>query len=82
MPLTSEHRERIEQIICHLRCLKGFECYSSGFERLCTAVVTAGSGLVECRDPSNGACTFRLPVGDSAYCTCPLRKYIAKQFGR
>jgi hypothetical protein len=80
MEITQGHKRQIEEIISGVGCPKDFQCYESGFESLCKSKIFRDGELVECFDESAWLCKFSFSFGNGYYCTCPLRKYIAKNF--
>jgi hypothetical protein len=79
---SQEHKSRIEQFIGTLECPRDYECYRSGFEMLSRAQCVGETGLIECLGEHGDCCPYGLPFGDSVFCQCPLRKYIAETLGR
>jgi hypothetical protein len=78
MEITKEQARQIERITSEMECPKDFKCRKSGFENLCKTKLVAGDQLVECLEESK--CRFALTFGASAFCKCPLRIYIARNF--
>jgi len=87
--IEEEHKTKIEEIRSQMNCRKNFACCDDGFQKVCKVNLAAGGRLVEC-DPSNYEdsktkqpdCQFALLFGYSTFfCTCPLRKYVAKELG-
>jgi hypothetical protein len=76
--LTEEHAEQIEDIMSSMDCQKDFKCYKSDFDNICIAADRGLDTLADCCDQGNTTCQFRVPFGQSAFCRCPLRVYIAK----
>jgi len=62
-----------------LNCSKNFKCAEQGFENLCKAKDLGLQDLLECLEGDQLSCTFALPFGESHFCSCPLRAYIAKK---
>jgi hypothetical protein len=79
MEIDPAQQKKIEKIIADSSCSKDFECYRSGFKDLCKARVVAGGRLVECLEKDPSACEFGLPFGDTAFCLCKLRCYVARR---
>ena len=79
MDISQEHKEKIEKIIAESKCPKDFECYKSGFEKLCEARDTGMEGYIDCLEKTLQKCVFALPFGYGYFCCCPLRIYIAKE---
>lgn len=80
MELTQEHKRQIEKIMSAMSCQKDFECYKSGFDNICKATHRGLDMYADCCDESKTICEFRVPFGYGAFCRCPLRVYIAKNF--
>ena len=81
MEISKEHRQEMEQIIADMegsgpKCRKNYECYKSTFEKICN---TKNIGtLIECLENEEAcACGLSFSFGDSHFCKCPLRRYIA-----
>jgi hypothetical protein len=83
--MKPEHKKEIEEIIGKMECPKGFRCYESGLEALCSAKDIGTEVCLECLEENPPDCKFALTVGDSylfgdSYlCACPLRIYICKK---
>jgi len=80
MDITQEHESKIREIIGGMKCKKDFECYRSGFENLCKVKIGVDAMLIDCKEENANNCDFSLSFGFGYICTCPLRKYIAKNF--
>lgn len=76
--MEPEQKRRIEEIMAGMECELDFECYKSGFEKICKARDRGLPNYVDCLEESRTMCGFRVPFGSGAYCKCPLRVYIAK----
>jgi len=76
----NQHQQKgqIEEIMRAMKCTKDFQCYKSGFTKLCNAKLIADTGLVECSPENQQACEFRTFFMDRNFCKCQLRRYIAK----
>ncbi len=82
MKITQEHRAQIEEIISGMECPKDLKCYKSDFENLSKIRIFRDGELVECLNESSWSCNFSFHFGNIYFCSCPLRKYIAKNFNR
>ena len=80
MEITQGQKTQIEEIISGMECPKDFKCYKSGFRDFCKSKIFRDGELIECFDESSWFCKFSFDFGNSYYCICPLRKYIAKHF--
>jgi hypothetical protein len=78
--ITQEHTRQIEAIKSSMECPKDFECHKSGFAKLGRARIIGQGELLNCLEQRAAACEFSMAFGDSFFCHCPLRVYIAKNF--
>ncbi len=82
MELTPEQDRNIKAIMAEMDCPAGFPCYESGFEAL-TAVRILSYGPVECLRAKEELCPMSVSFGlQDRRCECPLRRYLASEFGR
>jgi len=75
-------KRKLEEIIGQMKCPKDFVCYKSGLKTLCKAEDVGMKSYLKCLEENPGECTFSLGYAESHYCTCPLRRYIAKKEGK
>ena len=68
----------MEEIALRIKCAKDFECFRSGFNKLCKARIVGDGKLLECSPQNRGACEFRFCFAARSFCKCPLRYHIAK----
>ncbi len=80
--MDGEQKRRIEEIMAGMQCPKGFECYKSGFEKLCKAKDTGLLGHALCLEETRTICKFKVPYGDEVFCSCALRVYVAKELNK
>jgi hypothetical protein len=80
--LTEEHASRLEELMMGLECPREFICYKSGFTRLCKVRRSGRAGFLECLEPDARSCQFSLPYGDPPACLCPVRSFVAAEFGK
>jgi hypothetical protein len=78
-PFDEAHRKRIEEIIAAMQCPKDFECYKSRFTKLGKARDIGLKSFLVCLEENPELCQFSLQFGNSYFCTCPLRVYIARE---
>jgi len=76
--MENEVKKKIEEMIKGLQCSKDFICYKSELENLCKAEGVGAESLLVCLEASPPKCAFALFLGDSYYCQCPIRNYIAR----
>jgi len=77
--MDEDIRQKIEEMIGHMKCPKNFNCTKNGFTDLCRAKDFGLDNYLECLEDSPPPCTFALPFGEAHFCQCPLRVYIAKK---
>ena len=82
MEITQEHADRLEELMTGLECPKEFIFQKSGFTRLCKVRKAGASGFLECLEPDSRTCQFSLPFDDPPACLCPVRIYLAAEFGK
>lgn len=80
--ITQEHASRLEELMLGLECPKEFICHKSGFTHLCKVRRSGRAGFLECLEPDARSCQFSLPFGDPPVCLCPVRCYVAAEFGK
>jgi len=80
--ITQEHADRLQELMAGLECPKEFICHKSGFTRLCKVRKAGASGFLECLEEDARTCQFSLPYGDPPACLCPVRAYVAAEFGK
>jgi hypothetical protein len=77
--METELREQIEDIIHTIQCPKNFECYTSGFTKLCRARDIGLESFVACLGKDPFACKFSIRFGGLFFCQCALRVCISKK---
>ena len=77
--MDEEQKRRIEEIMAGMKCEKDFECYKSGFDKICKARDWGLPDYVDCMENSSTICKFKVPYGDGVFCSCPLRVYVARE---
>ena len=77
--MSKGSKKKLEEIIDDLKCPYDFVCYKSNFEKLCDAKDIGMESFLLCLDDTPGECVFSLSFGESKFCKCPLRVYIAKE---
>lgn len=77
-----QQTKQIEQIIGSMKCSKDFECFKSGFQKLCKVNVIGDGKVVECSPENRGKCEFRFSFLGNSLCKCELRYYIARNLNK
>ncbi len=73
-----EINRQIEEIISQMKCKKDFQCYKSGFKEICEIKDIGMPDSIICLSKLPESCEYSFAFGDSCFCKCPLRLYIAK----
>jgi len=82
MELTAKQEADVQKIMAEMDRPKGFRCYKAGFENLAPVKVISATGI-ECLKARELFCRMSVSFGMSTMlCRCPLRKYVALEFGR
>ena len=82
MEVSQDQKSEIEKLIAGMKCSKDFECYKSGFTKLCQAVDYVERDLrIECLEEKPQECEFSVVFEQGYYCQYPLRVYAAKKLG-
>ena len=74
----AEHAEQIQKIISSMKCEKDFECFKSGFQKLCKIKSIGDGKVIECSPENQGSCEYRFTFMDKNFCKCELRYYVAR----
>ena len=80
--MEEHERKEIEELKAHVNCSKNFACVNSVIEDLCDAKYYADIDLLECLENELQNCELAKPYAARFICTCPLRKYIVKNFDK
>ena len=70
-----------EEIIGKLKCPKDFLCYRTNYKKLGKAQFVGNSKILLCLENPPQACIFSSSSNDISFCQCPLRNYIANNYG-
>ncbi len=70
----------LKELAANIDCRKGLICYKSGFRKLCKAKDIGEETFLECLDDDATDCVFSSSYGDSHFCECPLRIYLATKY--
>ena len=80
--ITAEERQQLEVLQSQIQCTKHFSCVGTALSELCDGEYHADLDLLECFDKADPPCSFGRAFGCTTVCTCPLRKYIARNLNR
>jgi len=80
--MEAEDRKTLEQLQAQVQCTKGFQCTYATLDTLCAGHYHPDTDILECLDKSEPACSMARPFGCTSVCTCPARRFIAKNIDR
>jgi hypothetical protein len=80
--VKKEHKRQIEEILGGMQCPKDFQCYKSGFKRLCKATDVGIASFLRCLDKEPQSCRFSSSFGHWYLCNCPLRIYLVRKLSK
>ncbi|MFC1888916.1 hypothetical protein ACFL4G_04080 [Thermodesulfobacteriota bacterium] len=72
-------RKKIQEIIGDMECPYAFRCAEAGFAELCETQDVSLDRYLLCLEEAPQNCKFHLSFGESHFCRCPLRVYLAKE---
>lgn len=82
MEVTEEHIKRIEELLKTHQCRGRGGCCELDLQRLPKSRVMSNGEVVQCLEEDGRQCPYGLAFGRTlAFCRCPVRKYIAREFG-
>ena len=76
--MDNKAEEQIKQITDNMQCPNDFVCVKSNYETLCKAKNIGMRDFLQCEDQDSAVCKFSLPFGNSYFCKCPMRYFIAR----
>jgi hypothetical protein len=82
MEISREHKNLIEDMMAGIECSKQFECHSNEFESLPEIRIDSGGSLIKCLDERMNICEFAISFGKGRFCTCQIREFIFKKYGK
>ena len=82
MEIAQGHRDKIEGIIAEMDCPIDVKCYRGELDNLTKVRMLANDAVIECLEKNRRLCKFELPFGETFFCICRLRQYIAKNLHR
>ncbi len=75
--MNTEHMEKIKELLKD--CTSDCKCYFQGIEKPCKARDIGLKSFIECLEEKPFNCASLIPFGDSCYCACAPRVYMAKE---
>jgi len=80
--MDEKTKRELEAIIGEMECPKGFKCFESGFDNLCSAKDIGVELFLECLEETPQHCKFSVMIAGSYLCQSPLRYYIFKKMNK
>jgi len=75
--IPEEDKQIIRRFMADVDCQKGFSCLSAGPQNLCKARDIGSDLYLECLEDVPEKCSFSMPFGDTNFCKCAIRIYLA-----
>ena len=72
--------EHAKKLLDNRKCEKGLRCTKSGLGELCAARDIRNDEFLICQEKDKN-CSFALEFVFGYMCKCPVRLYIAKEYG-
>ena len=85
VPTPREYQQQIQQIeriIASMKCAKDFECFKSGFQKLCKVEKIGDGKVIGCSPENKEPCEYRFAFMGKSFCKCELRYYIAQNLNK
>jgi hypothetical protein len=80
--LDSSEQQKFDELRQQVVCEKKFACVDCALSDLCEGKYHAELDILECLQKQEVPCKFIRAFGCTFVCTCPLRRFIARNFGR
>lgn len=80
--ISPQEKREIEQIASQMQCSQNFMCCQSAFANICQAKDIGLESYLKCMEPECFECAFCFYYGSVSYCSCELRRYIARHINR
>lgn len=81
MPRNKDNTEAIEQLIRETPlCSRGHDCCKSDCGDIPKGILIDKGEAVKCLEERAKTCNYSIPYGGSYFCSCQIRKYIARKF--
>ena len=75
--IEHEDYQKLEEMMAHIECGRGYACAKSGFKNLGQVTDSFGSGeRLVCLENASTSCGFQIPHGHVTVCNCPVRFYL------
>jgi hypothetical protein len=78
--LDSNEQKKFDELRKQVACEKKFACVNSALADLCAGKYYSELDILECLEKGEVRCKFARPFGCTFVCTCPLRRFIARNF--
>ena len=73
--------KRLESLKKATKCESGFACLSHKIDCVCSVEKFKDNMLLFVKAPADRECVFKMPLGDSFFCVCPMRVELHRQYG-
>ena len=73
--------KKLEHLKKSTNCEEDFACLSHEIDGVCSVEGLRDDGMLVVKTPDNKECMYRMPLGDSSCCVCPMRGELHRQYG-
>ncbi|MFC1490326.1 hypothetical protein ACFL6K_03860 [Candidatus Latescibacterota bacterium] len=70
----------LDELKCETECPQNLKCLDSGFENLCKCRDIGVEDFLECLEPKETLCDFKMAFGNGYICKCKIRLFIKKNY--
>jgi hypothetical protein len=72
--------EKLENLKKTTKCEKDFACLSHEIGCVCSVEEYRDEMLLFVKAPPDKECMYKMPLGDSFFCVCPMRTELYRQY--
>lgn len=84
MVILADQEIQIDKIVNEMKrtdnlCPRDFRCLTSNFTNIGRIEDIGLKNYLVCKEENAQRCVFAIPFGNAHFCTCPLRRYLARE---
>ena len=78
---TMQDSEKLENLKKTTKCEKDFACLSHEIDGVCSVEEYRDHMLLFVKATPDKECMYKMPLGDSSFCVCPMRAELYQLYG-
>gem|GEM_PF-526188 len=78
--IPEEEKQIIRRFMGSVDCPKDFSCLATDSQALCKARDIGSDIYLECLEDFPETCSLSMPFGETNFCRCPVRIYLARKY--